>query len=92
MSEPTEKEVSVPWPGKTSIVVTLTTPPKGTEHSGFGLLLGPGAGRHSFDACLSTFEGNHAGRLNHALFLSLHRKSNKQHQQQQQVAMRRRQF
>ncbi|KAK3809450.1 MAG: hypothetical protein J3Q66DRAFT_70639 [Benniella sp.] len=44
MSEPTEKEVSVPWPGKTSIVVTLTTPPKGTEHSGFGLLLGPGAG------------------------------------------------
>ncbi|KAF9938593.1 hypothetical protein BGZ65_012578, partial [Modicella reniformis] len=44
MTEPTEKEVSIPWSGKTAITVTLTSPPKGTEHSGFGLVLGPGAG------------------------------------------------
>ncbi|KAI8363041.1 hypothetical protein B0O80DRAFT_482234 [Mortierella sp. GBAus27b] len=44
MSDPTEKEVAIPWPGKTAITVTVTTPPEGTELSGFGLILGPGAG------------------------------------------------
>ncbi|KAG0024192.1 hypothetical protein BGZ82_010512 [Podila clonocystis] len=44
MAEPTEKEISVPWPTKTAITVQLTTPPKGVKHSGFALVLGPGAG------------------------------------------------
>ncbi|KAF9110224.1 Testis-expressed protein 30 [Mortierella sp. AM989] len=43
MSDPTEKEISISWPGKSAITVTLTTPPKSVAHSGFGLLLGPGA-------------------------------------------------
>ncbi|KAF8967227.1 hypothetical protein BGZ46_000195 [Entomortierella lignicola] len=44
MSDPTEKEISIPWPGKSAITVTLTIPPKSVAHSGFGLVLGPGAG------------------------------------------------
>ncbi|KAF9992731.1 Testis-expressed protein 30 [Entomortierella chlamydospora] len=44
MSDPTEKEISIPWPGKSAIMVTLTTPPEGMTLSGFGLILGPGAG------------------------------------------------
>ncbi|KAF9352334.1 Testis-expressed protein 30 [Mortierella sp. AD094] len=44
MSDPTEKEISIPWPGKAAIIVTLTTPPKAVALSGFGLILGPGAG------------------------------------------------
>ncbi|KAG0052197.1 hypothetical protein BGZ83_002884 [Gryganskiella cystojenkinii] len=44
MTNPTEESISVPYPGKTAIPVTLTSPPKGVEHSGFGVILGPGAG------------------------------------------------
>ncbi|KAG0263017.1 Testis-expressed protein 30 [Mortierella polycephala] len=44
MSEPTQKEISISWSGKSAITVTLTTPPSNVEHSGFGLILGPGAG------------------------------------------------
>lgn len=46
MAEPTEKEISVPWPTKTAITVQLTTPPKGVKLSGFALVLGPGAGNN----------------------------------------------
>jgi len=31
-------------PGNTAIPVTLTSPPKGVKQSGFGIILGPGAG------------------------------------------------
>lgn len=44
MSDPTEKEINVPWPTKASIIVTLTIPPKNVTPSGYGLILGPGAG------------------------------------------------
>ncbi|KAF9916332.1 hypothetical protein BX616_004032 [Lobosporangium transversale] len=44
MSEPTQKEISIPWPGKSAIAVTLTVPPKTVKPSGYGLILGPGAG------------------------------------------------
>ncbi|KAG0087658.1 hypothetical protein BGZ92_007123 [Podila epicladia] len=52
MAEPTEKEISVPWPTKTAITVQLTTPPKGVKHSGFALVLGPGAGGDENQALL----------------------------------------
>ncbi|KAF9435947.1 Testis-expressed protein 30 [Entomortierella beljakovae] len=53
MSDPTEKEISIPWPGKTAIIVTLTTPPKDVAHSDFGLILGPGAGGDEKTALLT---------------------------------------
>ncbi|KAF8936347.1 Testis-expressed protein 30 [Haplosporangium gracile] len=43
MAEPSENEISVPLPGKAAIPVLLTFPPTGVKHSGFALLLGPGA-------------------------------------------------
>ncbi|KAF9216053.1 hypothetical protein BGZ59_011146 [Podila verticillata] len=52
MAEPTEKEISVPWPTKTAITVQLTTPPKGVKLSGFALVLGPGAGGDENQALL----------------------------------------
>ncbi|KAI1311603.1 Testis-expressed protein 30 [Mortierella claussenii] len=44
MSEPTQKEISISWPDKAAITVLLTSPPKAVEPSGYGLILGPGAG------------------------------------------------
>ncbi|KAF9096773.1 hypothetical protein BGX23_010461 [Mortierella sp. AD031] len=64
MPEPTEKEISVPSPGKTAIPVLLTTPPKGVKHSGFGLLLGPGAGGDEKTALL-TAVANEVARQGH---------------------------
>ncbi|KAG0335215.1 hypothetical protein BG000_007698 [Podila horticola] len=52
MAEPTAKEISVPWPTKTAITVQLTIPPKGVKHSGFALVLGPGAGGDENQALL----------------------------------------
>ncbi|KAG0355958.1 Testis-expressed protein 30 [Podila minutissima] len=52
MAEPTEKEISVPWPTKPAITVQLTIPPKGVKHSGFALVLGPGAGGDENQALL----------------------------------------
>ncbi|KAG0220306.1 hypothetical protein BGX33_003566 [Mortierella sp. NVP41] len=64
MPEPTEKEISVPSPGKTAIPVLLTTPPKGVKRSGFGLLLGPGAGGDEKTALL-TAVANEVARQGH---------------------------
>ncbi|KAK3841388.1 MAG: hypothetical protein J3R72DRAFT_510275 [Linnemannia gamsii] len=64
MSDPTEKEISVPSPGKAAIPVLLTTPPKGVKHSGFGLLLGPGAGGDEKTALL-TAVANEVARQGH---------------------------
>jgi len=55
MAQPTEKEISVPSPGKAAIPVLLTSPPKGVKHSGFGLLLGPGAGTANSNNCIVFF-------------------------------------
>ncbi|KAG0280810.1 Testis-expressed protein 30 [Linnemannia exigua] len=64
MAEPTEKEITVPSPGKAAIPVLLTTPPKGVKHSGFGLLLGPGAGGDEKTALL-TAVANEVARQGH---------------------------
>ncbi|KAG0238534.1 Testis-expressed protein 30 [Actinomortierella wolfii] len=44
MSDPTEQQIQVPWPGKNAIPLTITSPPEDVEPTGFALLLGPGAG------------------------------------------------
>ncbi|KAF9970241.1 Testis-expressed protein 30 [Actinomortierella ambigua] len=44
MSEPSEQQIQVPWPGKNAIPLTITSPPEGVEPTGYALLLGPGAG------------------------------------------------
>ncbi|KAF9962588.1 hypothetical protein BGZ72_000008 [Mortierella alpina] len=64
MSEPTQKEISISWPGKAAITVTLTTPPEGVEPSGYGLLLGPGAGGDEKTALL-TAVANEVARQGH---------------------------
>ncbi|KAF9983848.1 hypothetical protein BGZ75_004583 [Mortierella antarctica] len=64
MSEPTQKEISIAWPGKAAITVTLTTPPEGVEPSGYGLLLGPGAGGDEKTALL-TAVANEVARQGH---------------------------
>ncbi|KAG0314989.1 Testis-expressed protein 30 [Linnemannia gamsii] len=64
MAEPTEKEISVPSPGKAAIPVLLTSPPKGVKHSGFALLLGPGAGGNEKTALL-TAVANEVARQGH---------------------------
>ncbi|KAF9574322.1 Testis-expressed protein 30 [Mortierella alpina] len=64
MSEPTQKEISIAWPGKAAITVTLTTPPEGIEPSGYGLLLGPGAGGDEKTALLTAI-ANEAARQGH---------------------------
>ncbi|KAG0332330.1 Testis-expressed protein 30 [Podila humilis] len=52
MTEPTHKEISVSFPGKSAITVQLTAPPKGVKHSGYALVLGPGAGGDENQALL----------------------------------------
>ncbi|KAG9063141.1 hypothetical protein KI688_004741 [Linnemannia hyalina] len=64
MAEPTEKEISVPSPGKAAIPVLLTFPPEGVKHSGFALLLGPGAGGDEKTALL-TAVANEVARQGH---------------------------
>ncbi|KAG0199049.1 hypothetical protein BGX28_007610 [Mortierella sp. GBA30] len=64
MSEPTQKEISIPWSGKSAITVTLTIPPQDVEPSGFGLLLGPGAGGDEKTALLTAIT-NEAARQGH---------------------------
>ncbi|KAF8924825.1 hypothetical protein EDD21DRAFT_418996 [Dissophora ornata] len=64
MSEPTQKEISIPWPGKSAIAVTLTIPPDTVERSGYGLLLGPGAGGDEKTALL-TAVANEVARHGH---------------------------
>ncbi|KAF9902915.1 hypothetical protein EC991_004387 [Linnemannia zychae] len=64
MAEPSEKEISVSVPGKSAIPVLLTTPPKGVELSGYGLLLGPGAGGDEKTALL-TAVANQVARQGH---------------------------
>ncbi|KAF9930025.1 Testis-expressed protein 30 [Linnemannia zychae] len=53
MAEPTDKEILVPSPGKAAIPVLVTSPPKGVQPSGYGLLLGPGAGGDEKTALLT---------------------------------------
>ncbi|KAF9430456.1 Testis-expressed protein 30 [Podila epigama] len=50
----TDHETSIPWPGKSAITVQVTAPPKGTKHSGFALVLGPGAGGDEKQALLTS--------------------------------------
>ncbi|KAG0286829.1 hypothetical protein BGZ96_009119 [Linnemannia gamsii] len=64
MAEPTEIEISVPSPGKSAIPVLLTSPPKDVKHSGFALLLGPGAGGDEKTALL-TAVANEVARQGH---------------------------
>ncbi|KAF9548017.1 Testis-expressed protein 30 [Mortierella hygrophila] len=56
--------MSVPSPGKAAIPVLLTFPPEGVKHSGFALLLGPGAGGDEKTALL-TAVANEVARQGH---------------------------